>query len=266
MMKQKKFLNIWNQTPMRFENNIRIFGKENDGDYFSDEDVRRWQNKYFQENFYTDKLLLNKASRKLLDEITKNKEAYIDLACGPGMGLIPSIKQLSSSISCLAADANLTLLNEWKKWLNDRQTGEDIDFAQFSLFDIPIEDSTVKACGGFLCLSSTRFGNKEFDTALSEIYRILVPKGRLYVIENEWLNVPSILDVFEKSNIQPWTCFLEEQISWQQRFLDKGFEILSKEPYMTRILRGENNELGKATEQLGKKIEMQWNAFILEKI
>ena len=41
MMKQKKFLNIWNQTPMRCENNIRIFGKENDGDYFSDEDVRR---------------------------------------------------------------------------------------------------------------------------------------------------------------------------------------------------------------------------------
>ena len=54
MMKQKKFLNIWNQTPMRCENNIRIFGKEIDGDYFSDEDVRGWQNKYFQENFSSD--------------------------------------------------------------------------------------------------------------------------------------------------------------------------------------------------------------------
>lgn len=263
---QKNFLDIWNQTPLRCENNIKIFGKEDDGDYFSDDDVRGWHNKYFEENFYTDKLLLNNASRKLLDEITKNEESYIDFACGPGMGFVPSIKRLRPSLPCLAADANLTLLNEWRKWLDDNHIGENIDFAQFSLFDIPFENSSIKACGGFLCISSTRFGNKGFDTALSEIYRILAPKGHLYVIENDWLNVPSILDVFEKTNIQPWTCFQEKQISWQQKFLDKGFEIISMEPYMTRILRGEDNELGKAAEKLGKKIQMQWNSFILEKL
>ena len=74
-----------------------------------------------------------------------------------------------------------------------------------------------------------------------------------------------ILKVFEKSGIQPWDCFLEEQMTWHERFLKHGFKIISEEIYLDRRLNSDDNELGRIAEKFGIKIEMQWNAFILEK-
>ena len=181
------------------------------------------------------------------------------------MGLIPSIRRISSEIPCLATDANTMLVKEWRKWLdrNSMQTG--IEFAQFSLFDIPIKDHAVNAYGGFLSLSSTRAGSKGYDAALSEMFRTLAPQGRLYVIESEWIDVPTILTVFEKSCIRPWNCFLEPQLTWHDRFLQSGFRILSEELYLNRLLKSEDNELGREAEKAGIKIEMRLNAYILEK-
>lgn len=101
--------------------------------------------------------------------------------------------------------------------------------------------------------------------ALSEIFRTLTTKGRLYVIENEWLEVTTILQVFESFGIQLWDCFTEEQEAWHERFIKHGFKILSEEPYLNRKLNGDDNEHGRAAENLGIQVEMQWKAFIVEK-
>lgn len=262
---REAFSDIWNKQPNICESGLCFFGGENDGDFFCEEDAINWQGCQFEQNYYTDKLLNNVASRKLIDEIVDKKEPYIDFACGPGMGLIPSIKKISSEIPCLATDANPILIKEWRKWLSDKNIQSRIELAQFSLFDIPIEDCSVKSCGGFLSISSTRSGNNGYNEALSEIYRTLAPGGRLYVIESEWLDLPSILKVFEESGIQPWNCFLEEQMTWHERFIDHDFAILSEERYLNRRLNREDNELGGLAEMLGVQIEMQWTAFILEK-
>ena len=259
------FSKIWNRKPNEYEDGLWLFGKEEDGDCFDEEDALSWQNGRFEQSFSSNKLLKNPASRKIIDEIILNRKPYIDLACGPGMGLIPSVRKMCAAIPCLATDANTMLVKEWRKWLNRHGMQTDIALAQFSLFDIPIEDCAVNAYGGFLSLSSTRAGNKGYDDALSEIYRTLAPKGRLYGIESEWVDVPNILKVFERSRIQPWNCFLEVQLTWHERFLQHGFRILSEELYMNRSLTGEDNELGQAAENTGTSIMMQWNAFILEK-
>ena len=259
------FAKIWNRQPNEHEDGLWLFGKEEDGDCFDGEDVLIWQNGRFEQSYSSEKFLNNAASRKIIDEIVRNREPYVDLACGPGMGLVPSIKRISSEIPCLAADANTTLVKEWKKWLDRNSTRTGIEFAQFSLFDIPIKDRAVNAYGGFLTLSSTRAGNKGYDNALSEVFRTLAPQGRLYVIESEWVDVPTILKVFEKSCIQPWNCFWESQLTWHDRFLKRGFRILSEEPYMNRSLNSEDNMLGREAEKAGINIEMQWNAYILEK-
>ena len=259
------FSKIWNRQPNENEDGLWLFGREEDGDYFDDEDARSWQNGRFEQSWFSDKLLHNAASRKVIDEIVKNREPYVDLACGPGMGLIPSIKKACAEIPCLATDANTMLVREWRKWLNRNGMQPGIEFAQFSLFDIPVKDRAVNAYGGFLSLSSTRAGSKGYDDALAEIYRTLAPHGRLYVIENEWVHVPTILKVFERSCIRPWNCFLENQLTWHDRFLQSGFRILSEERYMNRSLNREDNELGREAEKAGIRIEMQWNAYILEK-
>ena len=100
---------------------------------------------------------------------------------------------------------------------------------------------------------------------MSEIFRTLAPKGRLYAIESEWTDVKAVREVFNRSGIHPWNCFLEEQMTWHDRFLKNGFQIVSEEPYSNHILNGDDNELGRAAEKTGIKIELQMNAFILEK-
>ena len=259
------FSAIWDRQPRKYEDGMWLFGNEEDGDFFDEEDSIDWKNGRFEQSFSSDKLLDNAASRKLIDEIVNNKEPYIDLACGPGMGLIPSVKKMCPEIPCLATDANTMLLREWKKWLNAENLQDGIEFAQFSVLNMPISDSGVMTYGSFLCLSSTRNGSMGYNKALAEIFRTLAPKGHLYTIESEWVDVPAILNVFEKSGIKPWNCFLEKQMTWHKRFMKNGFKILSEELYMNRILSGNDNELGLAAEKLGAKIEMRWTAYVLEK-
>ena len=88
------FSKIWNRQPNENEDGLWLFGREEDGDYFDDEDAHSWQNGRFEQSWFSDKLLHNAASRKVIDEIVKNREPYVDLACGPGMGLVPSIKRI----------------------------------------------------------------------------------------------------------------------------------------------------------------------------
>ena len=140
-----------------------------------------------------------------------------------------------------------------------------VDEIQLGYKRVPVKDHAVNAYGGFLSLSSTRSGSKGYDAALAEIYRTLAPQGRLYVIESEWVDVPAILKVFERSCLQPWNCFLEPQLTWHDRFLQSGFRILSEELYMNRSLNSEDNELGREAEKAGIRIGMQWDAYILEK-
>lgn len=259
------FSEIWNRQPKECTNGLKLFGADEDGDFFDEDDVLSWQKGRFAQNFASEKLIKNAASRRLIEEIVRKQEPYVDLACGPGMGLIPSIKKLCPEIPCMATDANAILIKEWSKWLRDSNISIGIELAQFSLFDIPLKERAVKAYGGFLGISSTRNGCKGYDKALSEIYRTLTSKGRLYVIESEWVDVPSIIKVFEKSGIRPWTCFMEEQVAWHERFIKCGFRILSEEIYENHKLNSNDNELGSAAERSGEKIEMLWKAYILEK-
>ncbi len=259
------FSGIWNRPPNEYETDLWLFDGGKDGDCYDEEDIISWQSRRFDKNFYNDEFINNAASRKLIDEIVNISEPYIDLACGPGMGMIPSLKRICSEIPCLATDANVQLIKEWRKWLSGKELQKGIAFAQFSIFDIPIEDSSVMAYGGFLSISSTRNGNKGYERALSEIFRTLAPKGRLYLIESEYMDIPTILKVFANSGIRPWDCFIEEQSTWYERFIKHGFKILSEETYLNRRLTRNDNELGSAAEKLGVNVEMKYDAFILEK-
>lgn len=99
----------------------------------------------------------------------------------------------------------------------------------------------------------------------SEIYRTLADGGLFYAIENEWSDISAILGLFDKMNRQPWTCFREEQISWHDRFIESGFEIVYEQQYEYRSLRTDDNELGKAALEFGVDIGMNFTAYIVKK-
>lgn len=259
------FKRLFTAAPQREENGIYCFGNEDEGDCFEQRHFDAWQSEIFRQKWNAKGLLENESSRRLLDEIIDNHECVVDLACGPAMGFIPSIKQLSPTFPCMATDANFSVLREWRRYLGDNESCGGLDFAQFSAFDIPLKSDSVEAYSSFIGVSSTRNGESGYTAALSEIRRTLAADGRFYTVENEWTDIPAILGVFDKMNRQPWDCFREEQMPWHDRFIANGFEIVYEAPFEYRSLRADDNELGAAAVKLGIDIGMKYTAFIVRK-
>ena len=259
------FRQLFMRVPQKEQNEIFLFGNENDGDCFEENDFDLWRAKIFYNKWRTKKFLKNAISRNLLNQIINNHEHVIDIACGPGMGLIPSIKQLNPLFLCMASDANSFVLNEWQSYLEQNEIYHNIDFAQFSLFNIPIKSNIVQAYSSFNGISSTRNGEEGYRLALSEIHRTLDKNGFFYTIENEWRDVSTILSVFERKKQQPWSCFCEKQLSWHERFIQNGFEIVYEEPFEYRSLQDYDNELGMMADELGVDIGVTSICYIVKK-
>lgn len=259
------FEKLFSRNPDRKENGIFYFNADEDGDYFTETDIHDWKTTLFQTNWNRRIFLENPVSHHLISAIIGAGNPVIELACGPGMGLLPSIKQINPYFPCMATDANALVVNEWKRYLDDKELYDALDFAQFSVLDMPIKSGTVQAYSSFIGISSTRRGDSGYRSALSEIHRTLSDDGLLYTIENEWSDVPAILGLFEKMNRQPWSIFCEKQTPWHDRFMESGFEIISEQQYEYRRLRADDNELGKAALEFGVDIGMNFTAYIVKK-
>lgn len=130
---------------------------------------------------------------------------------------------------------------------------------------MPFKDGSVPAFCSNIGLSSTRNGAKGYDTAVNEVYRCLAGGGYLYAIEGEWLDIPAILQVFERLGKEPWSCFIEEQTSWHDRFLQAGIEIVSEELLEHHYFTPEDNEWGEASCKFGIPVGTKETAFVLRK-
>ena len=252
------------RDPLRMEGPIPVFGRENDGDYFDADDVAEWRGGRLISNWRDSKLLANPAIRRMLEQIVQDEAYAVDLACGPGMGLLPSLNQLKPGFAGLATDANLSVLQEWKHVLAGLDA-ENIALAQCSLMALPFRENSVQAYTSMIGLSSTRGGEAGIMTALAEVWRTLTPGGKLYTVEAEWTDVPTILDLFDKMGQRPWDAFLQPQSTWHERFLRAGFTILREETAACIHLRPEDNDLGQAAAVHGVQVGQKRTAFILQK-
>ena len=253
------------KIPTDIKDGIYYFDAHNHGDFFDEEDAAEWDNGRLENNWKKRKFLENLTTKKLAETIVANGKEIIDLACGPGMGLIPSVKQLDPAFHCTASDASAMVLEHWKKYLDWNFMTHGVGFAQFSVLDMPFKDNSVSAFSSNIGLSSVRGGQEDYDKAVKEVYRCLEQGGYLYAIESEWMDIPAILQVFEKWGQEPWICFTESQMSWHDRFLAVGFEIVTEEEVQHRIFTAEDNELGEASVKFGIPVGTKETAFVLRK-
>jgi len=259
------FLKMFSVIPNRYENDIYFYEADFDADQFDEDDIEKWRSGRFHDSLNNKFFLNNSVSRKLVCDIVRRGLPVVEVACGPGMGLIPAVKDLSPKHSCLVTDASSLVISEWKKYLDKNQLIDNIDFAQFSLMNIPFGNECVSAYSTFIGLSSTRNGEAGRQQALKEIFRTLATGGYFYAIEAEWADVDSILGVFEKMNRTPWSEFMAEKSSWRKRFIETGFEILSEETVEYHKFTSDDNELGAAAEYFGIEVGTLNTAYILRK-
>ena len=262
----KPFSDWFSRPPAHCYDGVYYFDSDRDADYFDESDVAIWRDGRMKRNFHSDFFLNNPASRRLVDAIIAQGDPVVEIACGPGMGLMPSVKQLAPDHVCLATDANSLVIEEWKRYLDGNETIKNLDLAQFSLMDIPFRDNTVPAYSSYIGLSSTRNGVEGHVQVLREIYRTLTGNGFFYTIET-WMDTEAMLRVFRESGKTPWSGLESDHPTptWRERFLQVGFEIVSEDVFESRTLTADDNELGEAAEQLGIEIGVFSKAYILRK-
>lgn len=259
------FEKMLEKEPLAIRNGIYYFDSHDHGDCFDETDAEEWNNGRLEGNWKKRKFLEHPTTKKLIEMMVVNGKVIIDLACGPGMGLIPSVKQIDSEIHCIATDANAMLLEHWKHYLDRKRLTYGVGFAQFSVLDMPFRANSVPAFSSNIGLSSVRGGVADYDKAAREVYRCLEQDGFLYAIESEWMDIRAILQVFEKMGKQPWGIFMEEKISWHDRFLQTGFEIVSEELVGNHYFTEADNELGEASVKFGIPVGTKETVFVLRK-
>lgn len=124
------FKQIFSKNSDKEENGIFFFNADDDGDYFTENDVQDWKTIWFQNNWNKRNFLENPASHHLISAIIETGSPVIELACGPGMGLIPSIKQINPSFPCMATDASSLVISEWKHYLDNKEKFRNIPYSR----------------------------------------------------------------------------------------------------------------------------------------
>lgn len=91
-------------NPIKKQDNIYYFGNSEDADCFDSNHVKSWLDGVFERRWNDKRYINNYVSKYMIENIISQELPVIDIACGPGMGLIPAIKSMRNDTVCIAND------------------------------------------------------------------------------------------------------------------------------------------------------------------
>jgi len=260
------FKGILNKEPYEIINGDYYFNTDNAGDSFDESDAEEWLTGGFKrrwENASQNRDFL--FADDVINTFSKNPAPFLEIACGPGMGLTPVILSKYPQIPCMVSDASSLLIKSWMEYLNiNSMTQYDINLASFSVLDMPIKSNSLDTVTSFLGIGSTRNGEQGEIEALKEVFRILKNDGYFIAVENEWNDHEAIKRVFELWGKPVWDGMIKEK-TWQTKFLETGFDVESCDKTYGRYLLKQDNELGEQADKFGIKIELKFTLFVARK-
>ena len=170
------FSGLFNRPPEKVIRGDYYYDTDADGDQFDEEDRDYWLDSCFRNTWY-DKQHEGPVLKEIFDEVRRLfsdvTEPFLEIACGPGMGLAPIILGSNPKLGCLATDACSILIKSWREYLNRDMRDCNISLAQFSVLDIPLVDGAFENVTSYIGVSSTRAGKEGQIKALKEIRRVL---------------------------------------------------------------------------------------------
>ena len=102
---------------------------------------------------------------------------YVEIACGPGLGLTPCIKKQNPSLEALISDACPYVVEGWKEVIRKNNLTSNISYASFSNTNMPFKDNSIEVITSYVGIGSTRFNGENGMSAINEIYRVLNKGG-----------------------------------------------------------------------------------------
>lgn len=265
----KIFADLFSKPPQEIIENDYYYNADSEGDQFDEKDEEYWLNGGFKSSWDEERRqhwreeifsLRDYASSQIADD----GKPFMEIACGPGMGLTPMILQKNPQIPCLATDACSRLIKAWRYYINRNLTEYNISLASFSVLNIPAKDNSLDYVTSAIGISSTRNGEDGQVQAIKEIFRILKPGGYFVAVENEWTDYSKIDEVFKlwgKGNY-----YKKPETSWNDKFVSAGFQIASEDKNYFRKLTKSDNDLGEAADKFNIEIGMKFTLYLLRKV
>lgn len=258
------FKSIFSKQPVEIIGEDYFYNSDIDGDCCDDEDAIAWLNGGIFEHRWKDvrQQIGEVFCDSIINSFSKNPSPFLEIACGPGMGLTPLILSNNPDTTCLATDACSLLIKSWRKYINKNLKKFDINLASFSALDIPIKDNSLETITSFIGISSTRAGEQGKIKSIQEVYRILKNGGRFIAIENEWTDYDAIYKVFDLWGKPVWSGMQKEK-SWETKFLECGFSIEANDKTFFRSILKDDNDLGEQAHKFGIDIGIKFTMFEL---
>ena len=260
--------NLYTRPPINTKNGIPFFGSEREGDQFDENDIASWTTggrfarRWGERGTTTDyrNAVYHTLCRKAADYA--RQYPLMEIACGPGLGLLPDILAVHPSARVLATDACPALVEHWYAFMQSNATGVDIHFSCFNAADMPLADNIIDAITGNIGFSSLRCAGADQAEGLREAFRVLKPGGYIFAIENEFEDKTVVQAVFDRWGRENW--FKNDKLTWVERFERAGFIIEEKTTHYRRV-EDTGWELGEAAASFEMEIVMASAAYVLRK-
>lgn len=265
----KYFEKMMKYTPDYIEYGDYFFDTNGDGDNFDSVEleqwyenkglIRRWNSSYNRESIFAEKF-----GKQILEMYSKLQCPLVDVASGPGFGLVPLILSEYPDVECLASDASVTIIKLLRRFVDTDLKLTNISLGAFSLFDLPFQDNSIDLFTSFIGIGSTRNGESGWQNALENIYRKLKPGGYFIGIENEYLFNDDLIKAFELMGIPIWEGIIHKS-TWTEKFIHAGFDIISNTDTMCVKLLKEDNELGYIAYENNLSVILNYTLYIIQK-
>lgn len=188
----------------------------------------------------------------------------MEVACGPGLGLLPDIIAKNPDIKCLATDACSSLIFNWQRFFVDNKITSNVSFASFDATPMPIRSDSIDVITSNIGFSSLRSAGADGMMGVNEAYRVLKKGGYIFAIENAWKDRKALREVFKLWGMDYW--FNDNEMNWHDKFKKANFKILEENPQLFRLLTPQDNDLGEAASKFGIEIGLEFTAYILQKV
>ena len=144
-----------------------------------------------------------------------NNATVLDLASGTGDIAFEVLKRHPEA-QVTAGDFSLGMMHKGRT----RKMGDQVDWVGCDAMALPCED------GSFDAAVSTQVYEyvPDMKSALAELHRVLVPGGRVFILDTDWI-VPGELDFRAvviagdptlANDVDPWNNFIETSVEFHQ--------------------------------------------------
>ncbi|MFA7204470.1 MAG: methyltransferase domain-containing protein [Candidatus Caldatribacteriota bacterium] len=255
------------KTPKVVIDDVFYYDSKDVGDQFLEEEVKEWsKNGVFQKIYSNGRTSRNNdIFIKLANQVVEINLPYMEISCGPGLGLTPFIKNIKPSIPSLITDACPYIVKYWNKYIRDNNIESNMSFASFDNCNMPLKSESIDVITSYLGIGSTRFDGPDNMNCISEIYRVLKHDGYLITIENELDDYDAVDDIFNTAN--KYNYYKNPKVigDLKERLEKAGFTIIELIDLGKELIGQDDSELGELAYMQGKEIYWAEKAFIVKK-